>query len=277
MIRFLNDFLKLLGFRRSQWHWGIVYDSVSKQPLDPAIVRLIDVKSGHAVQTSTTDIEGRYGFLAYPGQFKIFAKKTNYNFPSKIIREETDGIYNNLYRGEFFELSGETGVISFNIPMDPVNLDWNQQAKQKIVKSHPVFENLLLKLVSLLFWLILILALVQAWFFPSKFIYGVLVFYTIVFLLAGFLPRPKPWGRVLNKKTKEPIEGAHLELANPDFPGVIMSRARSLKDGKFFIRLPKGNYLLKITSENKQGQQIMLKALRVKIGGSGVLSEDFKV
>jgi hypothetical protein len=100
MIEFLNRFLTLFGFRKEQSYWGVVYDSQSKQPIDPAIVKLIDVSTGHAVETCITDMQGRYGFLTHPGKFKIFVQRTNYLFPSSSQQGESDGVYKNLYHGE---------------------------------------------------------------------------------------------------------------------------------------------------------------------------------
>ena len=78
----LNRLLVALSLKNSRQYWGIVYDSVNKQPLDPAIVKLLYV-DGREVETCVTDMAGRYGFLARPGKFKIFTKKSNYLFPSQ--------------------------------------------------------------------------------------------------------------------------------------------------------------------------------------------------
>jgi hypothetical protein len=74
---FLNRVLLFFGLRQMQNYWGIVYDSVSKQPLDPAVVKLIDAKTGKVISTCITNLKGRYGFLTAPGKYKILVKKTN--------------------------------------------------------------------------------------------------------------------------------------------------------------------------------------------------------
>ena len=85
---------------------------------------------GREVETKVTDMEGHYGFWL-DAKFKIFARKTNYLFPSQQVVGGKDGIFENLYHGEFFTLSGDSEVVAPNIPMDPLGQDWNQQEKRR--------------------------------------------------------------------------------------------------------------------------------------------------
>jgi len=118
-----------LGIKKRSVPWGTVYDSVTKQPLDPAYVIFQDL-NGNEVATSITDIDGRYGFLVPPGQYRMFAHKTNYEFPSKKLSgKKIDELYNDLYFNEIIEVK-EGEVISKNIPMDPIKFDWNEFAKK---------------------------------------------------------------------------------------------------------------------------------------------------
>jgi len=89
-----------LGIRKKTRPWGTVYDSVTKQPIDPAFVTARD-QSGKVVAEPITDIDGRYGFLLPDGTYYISAKKTNYEFPSKkMVGKSSDELYANLYFGE---------------------------------------------------------------------------------------------------------------------------------------------------------------------------------
>ena len=92
-IKHVNILGLLFGlFRRKKNPWGIVYDSQTKQPLDPVILTLTD-PSGKIYQT-ISDIYGRYEFIVDPGEYTLSAIKTNYTFPSKILMgKKEDGIY----------------------------------------------------------------------------------------------------------------------------------------------------------------------------------------
>ncbi len=273
----LNRFLMFLGVRRQGERWGIVYDSVSKEPLDPVIVWLVDAKTGKLTQTSVTDLSGRYNFLAYPGKFKILVRKSNYNFPSALSAGDHDEIYRNLYHGEFFELSGDSDVIPFNIPMDPARDDWNQTAKKPLMSFSPYAENLLDHLASVLFWFVLALALVAWYFRPSSIVYGFLIFYAAVFVLALFLPRPRWWGRVWFKKTGNPASGDVLELSYAKMPEVIVAKANIYEDGKFFLRLDPGKYILEIKNYPPEGGAAVLYRRTLRVGLEQVVNREFAI
>src|SRR6185295_3255558 len=99
-------------------------------PLDPVIVLLRDLK-GNDVASAVTDIDGRYGFFVKPGKYQLLAKKTNYFFPSlKLNEKKDDEIYTNLYFGETIEITKPGQIIDKNIPLDPIDFDWNEFAKR---------------------------------------------------------------------------------------------------------------------------------------------------
>ena len=62
-LRFLFTQPALLFKRRKRHGWGVVYNSLTKLPLDLVIVRLVNVNSGKVVQTRVTDSHGRYVFF----------------------------------------------------------------------------------------------------------------------------------------------------------------------------------------------------------------------
>lgn len=277
VVHFLNQFLTFLGLRSLHGSWGVVYDSVTKHPIDPAVVKLIDVDSGKVVQTCVSDLNGRYGFLAWPGKFKILVKKSNYIFPSRIVTGEHDGSYSNLYRGEFFEVTGDSDVISFDIPLDPVNPDWNQEAKKKITKTYPWVEYFLQRLTAVLFWFLFVLMILNLVLSPTKFHYIVLGFYGVIFLLAAVTPKPRLWGRVLKAGSRQPISGAVVELSHVEFQNISVSKAVTFIDGKFFLRAQPGNYFLKILFEDNLGRRMTLKTLKIKIDKPGIINKDIIV
>lgn len=267
----------MFGLRRNNSRWGIVYDSVSKEPLDPAIVQLVDAHTGRITQTSITDMSGRYNFLAYPGKFKILAKKSNYNCPSVISAGDHDEIYRELYHGEFFELSGDSEVIPFNIPMDPVGADWNQKAKRSMMGYHLYAENFLYRLASLLFWFCLLPTLAGFYFRPSPLIYGFMGFYVLVFLLVAFTPRPRWWGTVSLRSGEIPGDSTTLELSYSKMPSVTVAKANLYEDGKFFLRLDPGSYLLQIKDHSERGHGKVLYQKKVKVGLEQVLNGNFVI
>ncbi|MDE2311628.1 MAG: hypothetical protein KGJ93_00860 [Patescibacteria group bacterium] len=278
LVNWANRLLIMLGLRRRQLHWGVVYDSLSKQPLDPAIVKLVDAKTGKMVQRSVTDITGRYNFLAYPGKFKILVQKTNYSFPSTFVGGDSDEVYNNLYHGEFFELSGDSDAIPLNIPMDPIRRDWNQTAKAGYTRFHPYAESLAYRFIGVIFWFGLIFVLLAFWKHPSRVVEGLLAAYGVLVALAVLFPQPRLWGRVVFKKRPWPDrEELSVEISFPQMPATIIAKSQVNEDGKFFLRLNPGRYLLQVKGYSETGRVSVYRAQKIRMGLEQAVNKNFVV
>jgi len=270
----VNWLLNLFYLKQSQRYWGIVYDSLTKQPLDPVIVKLLYV-DGREVETCVTDLAGRYGFLARPGKFKIHARRTNYAFPSRYAPGDGDGIYENLYHGEFFQLRGDYEVVGPNIPMDPLGQDWNQSAKLAAINKSPYFQYLFKMLAAILFWFGFIL---DGVYICSAFpkiptgLYVIAAVYLLLLILAVSLPEARLWGKVLADSPAAPGESLFLELGDPRFPGMVFGKTAVKEDGKFLLRSNKGKYTLFISKLGAGGQRSVLGQMKVSVGRSGVLN-----
>lgn len=270
-----DSLFKFFSLRNSKKFWGIIYDSVTKQPLDPVIVKLLYL-NGDEIETCITDMEGRYGFLARPGKFKIFARKTNYSFPSKYVSGNSDGIYQNLYHGEFFVLSDESEVVGPNIPMDPEGSDWNQKAKINMGQSHPYVRLLFKKLLAIFFWVLFILSLLSLWFGSPKFSLSSCIvtgLFIIFLLLSKMLPEPRLWGKIIIKNQSSNIGQLVLELHNKQLGHISFGVAKIHDDGKFLLRSNKGDYILEISNIGENKEKVVIGTMPVKIGRAGVFNE----
>lgn len=272
----LNRILVFFQLREKRRFWGIVYDSITKQPLDPVRVSLIYADTGKVEGSCITDLNGRYGFLARPGKLKIFVQRTNYIFPSKIALGDKDGIYTHLYHGEFFVLNEDSEVIAPNIPMDSTQADWNQKAKQNLAWQNFYSKWFLEKFIAVILWFGFVFAAAMAVLtnFKNRAALIASAAYFLVFLLELSIPRLRLWGKVLDKKTRRPIFGLSLKLTNPKAPDVIFGSAVSRADGGFFLRANPGSYFLKV-ADSDSGQY--LGSLPVKVGPEGVLNQKIVV
>jgi hypothetical protein len=273
----LDSLLGFFGLRHNTQFWGLVYDSVSKQPLDPVIVKLMYV-DGKEVETKVTDMEGHYGFLARPGKFKIFARKSNYLFPSQNVTGDKDGIFENLYHGEFFSLAKDSEVLAPNIPMDPVGADWNQQEKKKTVNTYPYFSLLGKKIVVIIFWfgfLLVLISLFKSYPQVPLLVYEFMGAYVFLAILSALLPQPRLWGKLKVKNPDILAEDILLELRNEAFPEVGLDKARVRNDGKFLLRAKPGKcFMLASLVLNDQPPKLLAQKL-IRVGNNGVISSSF--
>ncbi len=102
----------IIVFRDISTSWGVVYDSVTMQPLEEVTVRLYNETNDKIVAEEVTDKFGRYAFFASPGSYYIKAFKDGYHFPAKNPKG---------YHGEIIKVENfDQGLIHLDILMDRI-------------------------------------------------------------------------------------------------------------------------------------------------------------
>ena len=122
-----------------------MYDSVTKQPIDLAIVRLYkindtdDGRERRPVGSQVTGKQGRFQFLVEdPGVYQIGVQKDGYTFPSGYLATvQDDGEYLDIYHGEDIEVQEKDATVTPNIPMDsakeaqePSKIIWKRRLRK---------------------------------------------------------------------------------------------------------------------------------------------------
>ncbi|MBX4187717.1 MAG: fibronectin type III domain-containing protein, partial [Candidatus Doudnabacteria bacterium] len=266
-VKYFYNLLAFFGLRRKRLPWGTVYDSVSKQPLDPVLVSLIDVKTGKLVERAITDLNGRFGFLVRKGQFIITANKSHYSFPSMNIKSVSDGIYGNVYKGEQITITSTSDVVTPNIPMDPVAFDWNQEAKKEYIGT--VRPNLVASanfFFALLYWFGFGFVVLNFIANRTDFNFFLLGIYILVSMYRLIKWKPKLYGQV----TSRDMRPMKLELSFADLANSPAISAHTLPDGKYFMKVEPGKYKLRIIDE--ESHEVRLEQ-NIKVGKDRVLNK----
>lgn len=244
LVRMLGLLGEALGIKKRARKWGIVYDSKTKRPIDPAYVKIIN-EDGKIVSERFTDMEGRFGFLVPPGRYRLEVSKTHYSFPST-LNTRRDELYDNLYYGEMLYIP-DSSIVNFNIPMDPVDIDWNEEIKKKIMTFNPQNEILKKRITQTLFLFGFILSPLVYWITPSPFNLAVIFFYFLVLTLGQFGFKAKTFGRIYDKTTGRPIPFAKIKVSFADTPDQVIATAVSDITGRYYILVAaRGNYLLEV-------------------------------
>src|SRR5690606_6907333 len=109
----------LLGFRKGGHPIGYVYDSVTKEPISQAIVRIFN-SNNQLTWTDVTDSNGYFRVDELPkGIYSLKVSGKDYIFPSKIVFGNKDFALENVYHGKEFRYEGGE-IPNFSIPMDKV-------------------------------------------------------------------------------------------------------------------------------------------------------------
>lgn len=192
----------LFARRRKIRPWGIVFDSLTKKPVDPAIVRLFQGQK--MLAQKVTDMDGRYGFLVSPGRYRLEVERTNYRFPSEKFKLTQSLLYSNLYYGNEFEVK-TPDLIDLNIPLDPLNFDWNQKVKQV---RRAAFSSKIADSINKSFMVFGVVN--NAFIFPNS---NYLKLFLLL-ILANFLinRKTKKWAKVTDNKNGQGIPFAIVRL-----------------------------------------------------------------
>lgn len=255
ILRLWNIIPTLLGFRRRRRPWGTVYDSVTKQPLDPVYVTLRD-KAGNEVSTSITDMDGRYGFVTDVGSYVLDAKKGDYTFPSaKLKGQDHDELYEHLYFGEEIDIDKADSIINKNIPMDAVNFNWNEFEKaknKKLMKFFSRWELFLARIARVVFFAGLVASVMLAFLEPHFWNYAILGLYILIVVLMLSGVKPRQPGFVIERSTGYPLSFAILTVYSAMLKREVAHTIVG-KTGKYHVLVPKGRYYIKL--QKKTGEQ----------------------
>lgn len=273
-VRFWNLIPTLIGLRRKKRPWGTVYDSVTKQPLDPVHITLQDL-DGKEIATTITDIDGRFGFLVPPGKYTIKASKSDYEFPSKKMAGKTkDDLYENLYFNEVIEVREGEDLVVKNIPMDSISFNWNEFEKsknKKLMKFYSKRDLFLAKIADISFYAGIIFSVVMMFKAPAPLNYVIFGVYLFVLVLRALGVRLKKPGHVIDIKTGEPVSYGIIKVYSTDLNREI-SRDIINKTGKYYTLVSNGQYYIKVdkkTGEDSYEEIFTSPSFKVRDGYIG--------
>lgn len=272
LIRLFLGILHFFGWHKERRRFGVVYDSVTKKPLERAIVRLYQVMNDKLVikETEVTGTNGEFAFLPAAGRYKIMVTRSEYTFPSSIIKaRNSDGEYRNLYHGEIFEIK-EGDSVEISVPMDrgQVKLDWKFRVKDILTKVWRVIGWVML-IVGLLFAVRSLMLNVTAINISVLVFYIAMIFWNIfngVRVIRGV-------SVVVDEKTKKGIMGVGIAVYEVTYQRLVQRRFSDAK-GRFLLILPAGKYRIEASTlgyQEYKGSVIEVKgekakSVRIKIG-----------
>ena len=235
----------LFFWRRRRKGHGVIYNAISKAPIDLAVVRLFKIEDGASdargrlVKSRVTDKGGRYFFLVQPGKYRLMVTKPGFQFPSDYLTgETTDGAYLDVYHGEMVEVTADNAVITANIPLDP-----SQAAKYHEPAS--IRHRKVLRTVQ---HTVAVAGVVASFVFaivrPTLFSVSMVVLQIGIYLLARRLARPhKPisWGIVYDKETGRPLSRVVARIFEPKYNKLLETQVTDSK-GRYAFMLGPNQY-----------------------------------
>ena len=229
-------------FRRRRHKWGVVYNSLSKQPVDLAIVRLYKKDTDQLIQSRVTDKQGRYNFLVEPGEYYLTVTKPQHTFPSQYLKDKKqDARYLDLYHGEVIRVTDKQVTITVNIPVDA---EAAQKTPRRLILGY--YGR---KVQHAVAFLSVPFALLSFAITPTVFTGVLVLFHTFLFLMfhrLGYQKPPKNWGIVYDEKTKKPLARAITRIYDKHYNKLLETR---ITDGKGRYSFLVSNNIYYLTAE----------------------------
>lgn len=268
--------LRFFGIRKTK-NWGRVYNSLTKEPVDLAIVRLFNQETKKLIESFITDSKGRYYFLAEPGrEYYLSVTRDGFTFPSQMPLDlkKKDSVYPG---GAFSFIDGKEdsvagistgGVVSFEIPIDPeVGVTYLDDAFRKPVKTaisnyasynalseieraaenKKMFRAIRIQKISKFFaYLGPLFGLVAFIFSPSVWTGVLLVVHIILFLLVARLAAKRvaaPWGSIFDAQNGKNVSKTIVRLFDPKFGRLLHTRITT-SNGRYGFLVGNQDYIL---------------------------------
>jgi len=280
--------------------WGSVYNSLTDEPLDLAIVRLFDKETGKLLESSVTDAKGRYYFLAEKGKaYYMTVTRDGFTFPSHTNSKSVHG-GKRVYNGEIFsfdvnEKSTTDGIIAFDVPIDPAQgmafLDdkyrkpiktsvTTMQDMQTLSKEEIAIEDKRMvradraRKISFVFSFLgpllglIALVLAPSWFTAVLFVVHILLFFLFRRLAARKIA--KPWGHTYDTDTNYTLSKVIVRLFEPRFGRILMARVTN-SDGRYGFLVGDDDYVL---IPKREGFSFPEGKVPIHGGEKGLVKED---
>ncbi len=257
--QFFLGVLSFLGFRKKGKPYGYVYNSVSKEPVSRAIVRIYDTND-RLVWTDVTDVYGSFNAELPKGQYKILVKKAGFTYPTEIIKGLVDYPLEPIYKGDLFKMSQKTDI-KVLIPIDPTDVN---KFSALAVSTRTTINTLFKVLHALIFVGGIILAVYTILKFPTLLNWVVLAFYVPAFMMLfkSIFGQQSKYGYVRDVKGK-PVANVEVALKELKFDRFVAKRVTDASGRYRFVMYP-GAYELVVTSSD-------YKAMKFD-GGSSVIN-----
>ncbi len=230
----------LMAGKKRKNTWGTVYDAFSGTALPYAIITLHDSITKRLIDTTTSDNEGRFGFLVQKGSYFMKIKKRSYEISNVSIIDRQALKYDNNYFGETIDVKDDEQAIFTNIPMCATDTFTN------VINQIRIF-SIINRILTILNWPLIItgtfVSVIAIVYFPNVINIIIMILYIPIWIFQiKNIKSLKPFGLVLDKDSSIPVDLVLVRLYNKD--NKLVRTASSDQKGHYTILANKGEYTL---------------------------------
>ncbi len=235
--------LGIMGLRKKGKPYGVIYNSVTKEPINRAIVRVYDT-AGKLVHTDVSDVYGVFSGELQDGNYTMEVFARGYEFPSGVVSGSADKPYTNIYRGGEFTLDANN-PLQYSIPLDPLEVDRIKYAQALLINRITKYLGVLQKILVFVGLLLSIFVYIRV---PSTFNLVIMCIYIPLFILSflNIFMRERGYGKVETEDLDK--SEVTLGLRELEFETLVGKRICD-KHGRYRFLVPGGKYRLEVMNE----------------------------
>jgi hypothetical protein len=246
-------FLNMFGFlvkRKNKNRWGITFDIETKAPIPAVKITLFD-SDMKELETTYSDKDGRFGFLAKEGVYKLGIEKKDYQTFTESVN---DDLYGKLYIGKDLVVGGDD-VLSVNIALESITINWSEYASEKNKQYSGTWSLVKKYLFTTLYFIGFIITGLITYFYPSIFNI-ILLGINIIFFIIIFFIKKKSYGTV-ETKGRSPVPFAVVNLYDENH----IKKAFAVTDviGRYYMLVDNGSYNMKVVGQPVGGDKKEIK------------------
>jgi hypothetical protein len=271
-IQLISSIFVFGKLKKKKQNYGIVYDSVTKEPINRAIVRITD-PSGKLVTTEVTDVYGIFDATLPSGSYKFNVEAKDYRFPSRVIQVSEDEPYMNVYHGKVINHTTED-ILNVSIPMDRIDSTLLHDSTTSLKSIVYTLWNILLYVLFIIGFVMAVVNVVRE---PSGFLWLILAIYFVFIALYIImkLKTRKSFGLVRNAYGTL-IEGLEIGLLEQEFDTLYAKRVTD-DGGKYRFIVPGGKYKLVVLNPEYELVDDTQDMIEVKDGSVYVFNDNITV
>lgn len=267
-------FLSLVGFRVNGNISGYVYDSVTKDPIKNAVLRIYN-EANELAWTDVSDYKGRFRTPEIKnGKYYIKVSGRDYKYPSSIVVGNTDFPLENVYQGGVFEVT-DGSIPKFSIPLDQSELSKVKIFSERFFSRSKWFWK---PLHAGIFVLGLAFSAYAVKVNPVWWNYFILLLYipSLVLLIFSLFGRKEKYGFVKSEKGQK-LEGVTIHLIENEFEKVQSTRVTDSR-GRYRFIADKGIFTIDVVDKKYLlVKPELYRNIKIKKDGSTVLCPNLVV
>ncbi len=255
----LMGFAGIFRRKRKVLPYGYIYDSVTKESINKAIVRIY--KEGKLIVTTVSNVYGVFTANLEAGVYDLKVLANDYSFPTKLIMGSVDSPLENIYKGGQFVVQEES-QLQYSIPLDPVSATTIATTKTKLVSY---LGKVFLGFQRVLIVVGLFVALFMYIRNPDTLNLFILLLYIPILFFHMFLSlgsKRHSFGMVKDKEGNL-LDGISLGLREMEFEKLEAKRVTNNR-GRYKFLVPGGHYKLEVLTPGYEIVNLKEKALYFK-------------